>query len=252
MAPVGGNDKQSDLLYGLHTLRETLRAGTRSIIRLLVVRQDGQFAEVVRLAREADIPVQVRPKAALDRLVPTGKHQGVVAMVGAKIYVSEDDILDFAREQNQSPVVLLLDGLEDPHNLGAILRTAESAGVHGVILPDRRAVGVTSTVAKASAGAVEHLRLASVTNLSKTIESLKKKGLWVYAFDPEASKPYTALDFTGPVAFVFGGEGKGLRPGVRSKCDDRGFIPMQGQVESLNVSAACAIVLYEMVRQRMP
>lgn len=250
MAPAGGNDNQSEILYGFHALRETLRAGTRSIIRLLVVRQDGQFAELIRLAREADVPVQVRPRAALDRLVPTGKHQGVVGMVGAKAYVSEDEILDYARERNQPPAVLLLDGLEDPHNLGAVLRTAEGAGVHGVILPDRRSVGVTSTVAKASAGAVEYLRIASVTNISKTIEDLKKKGLWVYAFDPEASKPYTALDMTGPIALVFGGEGKGLRPGVLSKCDDRGCIPMQGRVQSLNVSAACSIVLYEMLRQR--
>ena len=147
-------------------------------------------------------------------------------------------------------LLVLLDGVEDPHNLGAILRTAEASGVQGVFIPERRAVGLTSVVAKASAGAVDYMPVGRVPNLSRLIERLQGAGIWVYALDAEAPKPYTALDFSGPVALVFGGEGTGVRPGVRDACDEAAHIPMMGKVSSLNVSASAAIVLYEALRQR--
>jgi len=250
MAPAAGSGNAQELLYGLHAVREALRAGTRPLLRILVIRQDRQFADLVRLARSAQVPVHLEPRPVLDRLVPDGKHQGVIGLVAAKGYADQDEILDYARTRNEPPLVVILDGIEDPHNLGAVLRTAEAAGAHGVFVPDRRSVGLTGTVAKASAGALEHLRVGRAQNVSRLIEGLQAAGLWVYAVDLVASKPYTALDLRGPVALVFGGEGQGIRPGVIEKCDDRARIPMRGQVASLNVSAAAAIVLYEVVRQR--
>ena len=250
MAPAAGSGNAHELLYGLHAIREALRAGTRPLLRILVIREDRQFSDLVRLARSAKIPVHLEPRPVLDRLVPDGNHQGVIGLVAAKAYADQDDILDYARARNEPAFVVILDGVEDPHNLGAVLRTAEAAGAHGVFVPDRRSVGLTGTVAKASAGALEHLKVGRAQNVSRLIEELQAAGLWVYAVDPEASKSYTALDLQGPVALVFGGEGQGIRPGVVAKCDDRASIPMRGQVASLNVSAAAAIVLYEVVRQR--
>ena len=231
-------------------MREALRSGARPVRRLVVVHTDRQFSELVELARKAGVPVRIEPRQALDRLVPSGRHQGIVALVGAKAYAEPDDMLRTARERGEPALVLLLDGVEDPHNLGAVLRTAEAAGAHGVVIPERRSVGLTGTVAKASAGAVEHLPVACVLNLSRAIEQLQEQGLWVYALDPSAQKSYTTLDLKGPVALVLGGEGKGVRAGVLDKCDDRVHIPMSGRVASLNVSAAAAIILFEVVRQR--
>lgn len=231
-------------------MEEALRSGSRPLRRLLILHTGRRFDEVIRLARSAGVPVRVEPRPALDRLAPAGRHQGVVALVGAKAYVDPEALLREARDRNQPALILLLDGVEDPHNLGAVLRSAEAAGAHGVVIPDRRSVGLTGTVAKASAGAVEHLPVACVPNLSRTIEWLKEQGLWVYALDPSAEKLYTALDLKGPVALVLGGEGKGIRPGVLGKCDERVRIPMLGRVGSLNVSAAAAIILFEVVRQR--
>jgi 23S rRNA (guanosine2251-2'-O)-methyltransferase len=250
MVRVDGSDNRSEVIYGLHAVREALRAGVRPLQRLLLVGTDRQFGDVVRLAREKRVPVHIEPRAALDRLVPGGHHQGIVGLVAAKAYTEPDDILSSARGEGKTPLLVLLDGVEDPHNLGAILRTAESSGVHGVFIPERRAVGLTSVVSKASAGAVEHVPVGRVPNLSRLIERLQDAGLWVYALDAAAPKLYTELDFRGPVALVFGGEGKGVRPGVRRACDDAAHIPMLGKVGSLNVSAAAAIVLYETLRQR--
>lgn len=249
MEPAAGSDN-AGLLYGLHAVREALRSGSRPLLRLLVLREDRQFAELVRLARAARVPVHVEPQQALDRLVPQGRHQGAIAFAASKQYADQEEMLRLARERSEPPFLVVLDGLEDPQNLGAVCRTAEAAGVHGVFIPERRSVGLTGAVAKASAGALEHLRVGCVPNVSRLIESLQVEGLWVYAVDPAASKPYTALDLKGPLALVFGGEGKGIRPGVLDKCDDRACIPMYGQVASLNVSAAAAIVLFEAVRQR--
>lgn len=250
MAQADGNDNFPEVIYGLHAVREALRAGVRPLQRLLVLATDRQFGEIVRLAKEQRVPVHVEPRAAFDRLVPAGHHQGVVGVVAAKAYAEPDDILASAQAEGQTPMLVLLDGVEDPHNLGAILRTAEASGVQGVFIPERRAVGLTSTVAKASAGAVDHMSVGRVPNLSRLIERLQRAGIWVYALDAEATKVYTELDFRGPVALVFGGEGKGVRPGVRDACDEAAHIPMLGKVGSLNVSASAAIVLYEAVRQR--
>lgn len=250
MARVDGSDSPSEVIYGLHAVREALRAGVRPLQRLLLLGTDRQFADIVQLAREKRVPVHIEPRAALDRLVPGGRHQGVVGLVAAKAYAEPGDILLSAQGEGKTPLLVLLDGVEDPHNLGAILRTAESSGVQGVFIPERRAVGLTSVVAKASAGAVDHMPVGRVPNLSRLIERLQDAGLWVYALDADAPKVYTALDFRGPVALVFGGEGRGVRPGVRGACDDAAHIPMLGKVGSLNVSAAAAVVLYEALRQR--
>ena len=251
MAPAGGSDDAREIIYGLHAVQEALRAGTRPLLRILVLRQDKQFANIVRLARGARVPVYLEPKPALDRLVPGGKHQGVIGLVATKPYAQPEDILATARARGETPFFIILDGVEDPHNLGAVIRTAEAAGVHGVVLPERRAVGLTGSVAKASAGALEHVQVARTPNLSRVIASLQTEGLWIYGLDPRAPKPYTVLDLTGPVALVLGGEAKGIRPGVLEKCDDRASIPMQGRVASLNVSVAAGILMYEVVRQRM-
>jgi 23S rRNA (guanosine2251-2'-O)-methyltransferase len=215
-----------------------------------VLRPDRQFADIVQLARSRQVPVHIEPQQAFDRLVPGGKHQGVIAFVAAKAYSNSEDILQRAKERSEPPFLVLLDGVEDPHNLGAVLRTAEAAGVHGVFIPERRAVGLTSVVAKVSAGALDHILVSRVGNLVHLIDDLKKAGVWVYAVEPSAHKQVTQSDLTGPVALVFGGEGQGVRPGVLQHCDDRISIPMKGKVESLNVSAAVAVTLFEAVRQR--
>lgn len=250
MAPADGSDSQQEILYGLHAVREALRAGTRPLQRLLVVRTDKQFADLVQLARSRHVPIRVQPLASLDRLVPGGRHQGVVAYAAAKAYQTEASILARAVARNEPPLLVILDGVEDPHNLGAILRTAEGAGAHGVFIPERRAAGLTSVVAKVSAGAIDHIPVARVTNTVRLLESLKKAGVWIYGLDPGATKLFTEVDLRGPVGLVFGGEGKGLRPGMMQHCDDRIRIPMRGRVQSLNVSASAAVMLFEAVRQR--
>ena len=227
-----------------------MRAGGRPLQRLLVQRTDRQFTEVVQQAKAQHIPVHIEPPPAFDRLVPDGKHQGVIAFVAAKAYNTTQDILALAREKDEPPFLVILDGVEDPHNLGAIVRTAEAAGVHGVFIPERRAAGLTSVVAKTSAGALEHMLVARVVNLSRLIEELKAAGLWIYGVEPSATADITAIDMTGPIAFVFGGEGGGIRRGITQECDGLVRIPMKGKVESLNVSAAVAVTLFEGVRQR--
>jgi 23S rRNA (guanosine2251-2'-O)-methyltransferase len=174
----------------------------------------------------------------------------VVGVLVAKTYAEPEEILAYARERGEAPLVLILDEVQDPRNVGAVLRTAEAASVHGVILPERRSPGLTPVVAKASAGGVEYLHVARVTNLGRAIQWLQEEKLWVYALDPAATQLYTDLDLRGPVALVLGGEGKGVRSGLLEKCDGRVKIPMLGHVSSLNVSAAAAIVLYDVVRQR--
>jgi 23S rRNA (guanosine2251-2'-O)-methyltransferase len=250
MAPADGSDSGSELIYGVHAVREALAGGAGRVQRIMIVRAERRLADVFHLARRHHVPVQVRSRPVLDRLVRSGRHQGIIAVVASKGYVEPDAILTHAYQRQEPPLVLLLDEVQDPHNLGAVLRTAEAAGAHGVVLPERRTVGLTGAVAKASAGAVEHLRVARVTNLGRTIEWLKEQKLWIFALDPEADEPYTSLDLRGPIGLVLGTEGKGVRPGVLEKCDGRVSIPMQGRVASLNLSVAAAVVLYEVVRQR--
>lgn len=250
MAPAAGNDSEHELLYGLHAVREALKAGARPLQRVIVIRTDKQFADLVQLARAANVPVHIQPLNSFDRLVPGGKHQGVIAFAAAKAYASEEAILNRASARHEAPLLVILDGVEDPHNLGAVLRSAEGAGAHGVFIPERRAVGLTSIVAKASAGAIDHIPVARVTNTSRLLESLKEAGVWIYGVEPSATKLITEVDLTGSVGLVFGGEGKGIRPGVLQHCDDRIRIPMKGNVQSLNVSASAAVTLFEAVRQR--
>jgi 23S rRNA (guanosine2251-2'-O)-methyltransferase len=251
MAAPDGSTEPSEYIFGLHAVREALRSAGRPLTKLLVGRTDRPTSELVQLARSAGIPVHFEPAQKLDRLVQGGRHQGVVALVAAKRYADPNEMIDLARSRNEAPLLVVLDGVEDPHNLGAILRTVEAAGGHGVIIPDRRAVGLTGTVAKVSAGALEHLHVAQVGNITRAIESLKAQGVWVYALDPDSPKSYTSLDLTGPIALVLGGEGSGVRLGVRKSCDDTVRLPMRGRVASLNVSAAAAVILYEVVRQRI-
>lgn len=250
MAPAGGNADSQEILYGLHAVREALKAANRPLQRILVLRTDKQFTDLVQLARSRRIPIHVQPLASLDRLVPNGRHQGVVAVTSAKTYQTEESILARSAQRHEAPLLVILDGVEDPHNLGAVLRTAEGAGAHGVLIPERRAVGLTPVVAKASAGAIDHIPVARVTNISRSIESLKAAGVWIYGVTPSAKKIFTDLDLREPVGLVLGGEGAGIRPGVLQHCDDCIRIPLKGWVQSLNVSAAAAIVLYEAVRQR--
>ena len=250
MAPAAGSANPEELLYGLHAVREALKAGNRQLQRILVLRVDKQFTDLVHLARSRRIPVHIQPLASLDRLAPNGKHQGIVAFTAAKAYGTQEEILDRAAKRQEPPLLVILDGVEDPHNLGAILRTAEGAGVHGVFIPERRAAGLTSVVAKASAGAIDHIPVARVTNLSRLMDSLKAAGVWIYGVTPSAQKIYTDIDYRGPVGFVLGAEGTGIRSGVVQHCDECVRIPLRGQVQSLNVSASAAIVLYEVLRQR--
>jgi 23S rRNA (guanosine2251-2'-O)-methyltransferase len=247
MAPADGN---GEVLYGFHAVREALRSGAHPLQRLVVARTEGRYAELVALARAAHVPVHVEPQASIDRLVRQGRHQGVVGFVAAKRYAELDDILSFAQAQDQPPFLVVLDGVEDPHNLGAVMRTSEAAGVHGMFLPERRAAGLTSAVARSSAGALAHMRIGRAVNLSRLIEALKRSGLWIYGLDPRSSKSYTEPDYRGPTVLVLGGEDKGIRPGVLEKCDETVRIPMLGKIGSLNVSAAAAIALFEVVRQR--
>jgi 23S rRNA (guanosine2251-2'-O)-methyltransferase len=213
-------------------------------------RQGGQVDEIIRLARAQGVSLHFESKPVLDRVARSDKHQGVVALVAAKAYDTPESLLKIAQERNQSPLVLLLDGVEDPRNLGAIVRTAEAAGVHGIILPRHRSVGLTGTVDKTSAGALEHLPVARVVNLSRAVDELKNEGLWIVGLEPTAPQSYTALDYKGPIGVVVGGEGRGIREGLLKHCDYRVSIPMRGKVESLNVSVAVGILLYEVLRQR--
>lgn len=252
MARPAGSAEAPEILYGLHAVREALKAGNRPLQRVLVIRTDKQFSDLVQLARSRRVPIHVQPLSFFDRLVPAGKHQGVAAFTSAKAYQSEESILARAAQRQEAPLLVVLDGVEDPHNLGAVLRTAEGAGAHGVIIPERRAAGLTSVVAKASAGAIDHIPVARVTNISRSIESLKSAGIWIYGVTPSANTVFTDIDLREPVGLVLGGEGTGIRPSVLQHCDGCVRIPLRGRIQSLNVSAAAAIVLFEAVRQRHP
>jgi len=247
---AGGSGEQQDIIYGLHALREALRSGSGRLLRLYVARQDRQYADIVQLARCQHIPVYLEARESLNRFVPHRHHQGIVGFVAAKSYASEEDILDYATHQPIPPLLVVLDGIEDPQNLGAVLRTAEAAGVHGVFIPERRAVGLTAGVARASAGAIEYVRVARTTNIGGLINRLQEQDITACALDLHAPVAYTSLDFRGPMALVFGKEGKGIRPGVAGKCRARAAIPMFGHIQSLNLSTTVGIVLFEMIRQR--
>jgi 23S rRNA (guanosine2251-2'-O)-methyltransferase len=238
-------------IEGRNAVMEAFRAG-KTIDRLFVLDgcQDGPVKSITREARKTDAIITFVKKERLDQLSETGKHQGVIAYAAAYEYAEVEDILKAAEEKGEPPFVVLLDNIEDPHNLGAIIRTAHQAGAHGVIIPKRRAVGLTATVAKTSAGAINYLPVAKVTNLSVTIEELKEKGLWFVCADMDGELMYK-LDLKGPIGLVIGGEGEGVGKLVKEKCDYVAKIPMYGKVDSLNASVAMGVMAYEIVRQRM-
>ncbi len=237
-----------NVLYGIHAVEQALGGG-RPLERLLVARGRGgrRVEELVKAARAANVPVRFVSRQELDRLAGSPDHQGVAALAGAKRYLDLEDLV----AQAQAPALfLLLDGVEDPRNLGAILRTAYCAGVSGVVVPERRAAGITPAAEKVSAGASEHVAVARVVNLGRALERLKEAGCWLVGLDERAPKVFTEVDYTGPLGLVLGGEGKGLHEKIREKCDFVVFIPAAGKIASLNVAVAAGVVLYEAVRQR--
>ncbi len=219
-------------------------------MRLHVIRQDAQFTEIVRLARSQGVPITVEPRERINRLVPDGNHQGIVGLVAAKSYADEDELLEQVTQQKTPTLIIVLDSIQDPQNLGAILRTADAAGVQGIFIPKHRSVGLTGGVARASAGAIEYVQVARAGNTNRLLEKLHAANVMSCALDPTAETPYTALDLASPTALVFGAEGEGIRPGVLKKCDQRTNIPMIGKIDSLNLSASVAVVLFEAMRQR--
>jgi 23S rRNA (guanosine2251-2'-O)-methyltransferase len=231
---------------------EALRAGRRTIRRVWLARQDrgGIVGSILMLAQDHALPVEVRSRADLDRLTKGTAHQGVLAEVGPFPYVSPEEVVARALDGPDAPFLVVLDGLQDPQNLGAILRTAEAAGAHGLILPRDRAAGVTPAAVRASAGATEHVAVARVTNLAAFLDSLKKQGVWVVGADPASARSLYAAELGEPLALVIGAEERGLRPLIKSRCDVTVRIPVRGKVASLNASAAASICLYEVVRQR--
>ncbi|GAB4273073.1 23S rRNA (guanosine(2251)-2'-O)-methyltransferase RlmB [Thermincola ferriacetica] len=237
-----------DIIYGRNPVIEALKA-ERPINKILLQHGTTRAGDILNLARQRKITVQEADKRSLDKLVQ-GNHQGVIALVAMKAYADIDDILKTAQEKGEDPFILLLDELEDPHNLGAIIRTADAVGIHGVVIPRRRAVGITPAVVKASAGAVEYVSVCRVTNLAQTIEYLKEKGCWVVGADAAAPQNLWQADLQGPLALVIGSEGKGISRLVREKCDFLVRLPMQGKIGSLNASVAAAVLCYEVLRQR--
>jgi len=245
---------QREKICGINPVTEALKAG-RPVQRLLIAEQrksDRDVQEIIRLARARGIEVRIETRDALNREVPKALHQGVIAIAAAREYVTLDDVLQVPAQKGEVPFFLLLDGVEDPRNLGAILRTAETAGVHGVIIPERRAVGLTETVAKTAAGALEYVPVVKVTNLVNTIEEFKKAGIWVAGAEAGSDLLYWDADFIRPTALVLGGEDKGVRRLVRERCDYMVSLPIMGRINSLNVSVAAGILLYEVLRQRRP
>jgi 23S rRNA (guanosine2251-2'-O)-methyltransferase len=246
----------SDRIHGVIPVVEALRSGRRTIEHISIAEgaRHERLRELLELAKNARVPVRKIPRSDFERALGNATHQGVVAKIAAARYADADELLDELAARvgtEQPPLVLGLDGLEDPRNFGAVLRTAECAGVHGVFTTERRAVGLTETVAKAAAGALEYVSVARVTNLTRLIEQLKERNIWVVGTAGDAKREYTAWDWTVPTAVFIGSEGSGLHRLVRERCDELLRIPVFGRVESLNVSVATGIVLYEALRQRM-
>ena len=238
-------------IEGRNAVLEAFRAG-KTIDRLFILDgcQDGPIKSILREAKKTDTIIKYVDKERLDKMSQTGRHQGVIANAAAYEYAEVEDILQAARDKNEAPFIFVLDGIEDPHNLGAIIRTANLSGAHGVIIPKRRAVGLTATVLKTSAGALNYTPVAKVTNIATTIEDLKKEGLWFVCADMGGEVMYN-LDLKGPIGLVIGNEGDGVSRLVKEKCDFVASIPMKGNIDSLNASVATGVLAYEIVRQRM-
>lgn len=253
--PVRSHDEERDvytdgLVVGRNAVRELLRSG-RSVDKLFVKSgvREGSLTVIVAEAIKAKIPVVEVTQEKLEALAQGTTHQGVVAMAAEKEYTDVDGILAIAAERGETPLIVIADGIEDPHNMGALIRCAECAGAHGIIIPKRRSVGITPTVAKSSAGAIEHMAIAKVTNISATIDELKKKGLWIFASEAGGAA-YYETDFNTPAAIIFGSEGFGVGRAIKEKCDFIVSIPMYGKVNSLNVSTAASVVLCHAARMQ--
>lgn len=241
---------EESVIEGRNAVIEAFRSG-KTIDKLFILDgcKDGPVSTVVREAKKHDTIINYVKRERLDEMSVTGKHQGVIAYVAAYEYVTVDDIIKIARDKNEDPFIFILDNIEDPHNLGAIIRTANLAGAHGVIIPKRRAVGLTSTVARTSAGAINYTPVAKVTNISNTIEELKKEGMWFACADMDGDVMYNC-NLTGPLGIVIGNEGEGVSRLVKEKCDYVVKIPMKGDIDSLNASVAAGVLAFEIVRQR--
>jgi 23S rRNA (guanosine2251-2'-O)-methyltransferase len=241
-----------DFIGGRNPVIEALKSG-REINKIWIAEgsQKGSIQQILGLAKESKVMVQYVPKKKIEQMVAEN-HQGVVASVAAYTYAEIDDIFDKAAQKGEDPFVLILDELEDPHNLGSIMRTADATGAHGIIIPKRRAVGLTSTVAKASTGAIEHIPVARVTNLSRAVDELKERGVWVAGTDASGKQDYRQLDGTLPIGLIIGSEGKGMSRILREKCDFLVQLPMAGHVTSLNASVAASVLMYEVYRNRRP
>lgn len=249
--PAEEEERESEVLEGRNSVYEALKAG-RAINKILVSRGDreGSIKQIIAMAKEKGIIVQEVDRQKIDSISETKSHQGVAAYVSAKEYVSVEDILEVAASKKEAPFIVILDEIADPNNLGSILRTAEVVGVHGIIIPKRRAVGLTAAVSKASAGAIEYVPVARVTNIVQTIEYLKKQNIWVVGTDSTGEKSFYESDLKGAIALVIGSEGKGMTRLVGESCDFTVNIPMKGRISSLNASVAAGIVMYEVSRQR--
>lgn len=239
---------RENVIVGRNPVTEALKSG-REIDKLMVSSEDGSMKKILALAGERRIPVMKVEKSAIERVASGQIHQGVAAFVSAYEYAELEDIFSLAEKRGEDPFIIILDNLEDPHNLGAIMRTAECAGAHGIIIPKRRACGLTDVVAKASAGAVEYMPCVKVTNIAQTIDALKEKGIWVAACDMGGQEYYKA-DLKGKIAVVIGSEGFGISRLVKEKCDFVVSMPMVGRINSLNASNAAAVILYEVRKQR--
>lgn len=244
-------EEQSLTIEGRNSVLEAFRSG-KTIDKLFVLDgcMDGPVKTILREAKKREVIIHYVSKERLDQISDTGKHQGVIAYGAAYAYATVEDILELAEKKGEDPFIIFLDGVEDPHNLGAIIRTANLAGAHGVVIPKHRAVGLTATVAKTSAGALNYTPVAKVTNLSKTIEMLKEKGMWFVCADMDGESMYD-LNLTGPIGVVMGNEGSGVSELVKKHCDFVAAIPMKGDIDSLNVSVATGVLTYEIVRQRL-
>jgi 23S rRNA (guanosine2251-2'-O)-methyltransferase len=239
-----------NVIFGINAVAEALKARGRAFewVGVAKERNDLRLQRLIQECRHQSIPVRFLPRVELDRMATTASHQGVVAVTSSKQYADLDDVI--AAKRGEYSLIVVLDGVEDPHNLGAILRTADAAGADGIVIPERRAAGVTGTVAKVSAGASAHLPIAKVTNIARTLEELKARDIWTVGLDERGKQDYDSIDYKMNCALVLGAEGKGLHDLVAKKCDFLVSIPMLGQVPSLNVSVAAGVVLYEVVRQR--
>ena len=244
------NVNSENVIVGRNSVKELLN-GERDIEKMYISKGDkeGSINQLLGIAADRGIPIFEVDKQKLDTIAKGNKHQGIIAIAAERNYSSIDDIIEYAKERGQSPFVIICDGVEDPHNLGAIIRSAECCGAHGVIIPKRRAVGLTGTVSRSSAGALEHMRIAKVTNLAMTIDELKEKGFWIYGADMDGSEYYNT-DFKGSVALVMGSEGFGISRLVKEKCDFIVSIPLYGCVNSMNVSCAASVIFAEIAKQR--